>query len=192
MKHAGTVPLFTERLVLRRYTMDDVDAAYHNWMSDPAVTEHVTWERHPDKEVTAAVLQVWTDQYANDFYYHWGIEYDGELIGDIAVVMASEHNEYVEIGYCLGKAWWGQGLMSEALARVVRFMFETLELHRVFARHDVRNVASGRVMQKVGLLYEGKMRGHFVRKDGTWADQLVYGMLRDDWIAQHADERRDA
>lgn len=188
MRHIGTVPLYTPRLMLRRYTMEDVDTAYANWMSDTEVARYVTWERHPDKDVTRAVLQVWIDQYASDHAYHWGIETDGVLIGDIAVISGSQQHEHAEIGYCMGKAWWGQGLMTEAFGRVLRFMLEQVGLHRVIARHDILNIGSGRVMQKNGMVHEGTMRQHYRRKDGTFADLLLYGILRDEWIAAHPHE----
>lgn len=188
MIHLGTVTLSTPRLTLRQYTVEDVDAAFENWMGDPEVASFVTWDAHPDKEVTAAVLRVWIDQYANEHFYHWGIEMDGELIGDIAFVTGSEQHEHAEVGYCMAKKYWGQGVMTEALERVLRFAFRHLELHRVYARHDVINVGSGRVMQKGGMTYEGTMRQHFKRKDGAWADLLVYGILKEEWEAQHPQE----
>lgn len=191
MIHLGTVSLLTPRLVLRQYTLDDVDAAYANWMSDPEVARYVTWEAHPDRDVTREVLSVWIGQYANEHYYHWGIEMDGVLIGDIAVVMGSEQHEHAEIGYCLSRKYWGQGVMSEALGRVLRFMFKRMRVHRIMTRHDVQNPGSGSVMRKNGMTKEGTMREHFRRKDGTWADLDVYSILDREWMALHGKELDD-
>lgn len=186
MNLIGTQPLKTQRLLLRRYTMDDADAMFANWCSDDEVTKYLTWPTHPDVEVTRAVLSTWVEGYADDGYFHWGIEKDGVLMGDIAAVAASTKNEYAEIGYCMGRAWWGQGIMTEALAEVMRFFFEEVGLHRIMLRHDTENPASGKVMLKNGLLPEGALRGHFKRNDGTYADLELYGILRDEWEENHA------
>ena len=186
MNLIGTKPLETERLLLRRYTMDDAEAMFTNWCSDDEVTRHLTWPTHPDVEVTRTVLSTWVEGYADDGRFQWGIEKDGELIGDIAVVAASTQHEFAEIGYCVGRAWWGQGIMSEALGAVMRFLFEEVGVHRIVLRHDTLNPASGKVMLKNGLRPEGTQRGHFKRNDGTYADLAFYGILRDEWEENHA------
>lgn len=181
MNHQGTQPLLSPRLTLRRFTMDDVEAMYQNWASDDAVTQYLFWETHPDTEVTRAVLSTWVEQYEQAGYYNWAIALEGRVIGNIAVVRCSERDEWAEIGYVIGRAHWGQGIMTEALAAVLRFLFESVGLHRVMLRHDVENIGSGRVMVKNGLQYEGTLRGHHRRRDGTWADLAVYGILRAEW-----------
>lgn len=183
LNHLSTIPLQTERLLLRRYTSEDIDDVFDNWASDRRIEQYVTWERHPDKAVTKAVLDVWIEQYASEFFYHWAIGYNGHVIGDIAVTTGSDQHLHAEFGYCLGVNWWGMGLMTEALHAVLRFMFESVGLHRAFLRHDVQNIASGRVMEKNGLMLEGTLREHHLRRDGTWADVRVYGILRDEWEA---------
>lgn len=184
MTHKGTLPLTTERLLLRRFAIDDADAMYANWARDPEVSQYLFWDAHPDTQVTRAVLSAWVDSYEKERYYNWAIALGGEIIGSISVVDGSEANAWAEIGYCIGKAYWGRGIMTEALARVLAFLFEEVGLHRVWLKHDTRNIGSGRVMIKNGMTPEGVLRGHHRRKDGTWADLRVYGMLRDEWMGQ--------
>lgn len=186
MNHQGTQPLKTDRLFLRRFTLADADAMYRNWASDGAVTRYVFWETHPDVDATRAVLSMWVEQYAQEGVYNWAIERGGELIGSIGVVHCSTRDEWAEIGYVSGRAYWGQGIMTEALAAVLGFLFEKVGLHRVMLRHDVENVASGRVMVKNGLVREGTLRKEHRRKDGSWADLAVYGILCEEWDARAA------
>lgn len=183
MKNLGTQTITTRRLILRRFTMNDVDAIFEGWASDPAVTRYLSWLPHADKQVTRTTLDRWVRQYPDDAYYHWGIELQGRLVGAISVVDMSLQNQNAEIGYCLSRAYWGQGIMSEALHCVMSFLFEEVGLHRICMKHDTENIGSGRVMIKNGLTHEGTLRKHSLRKDGTFGDLHVYGMLRAEWNA---------
>lgn len=183
MKNLGTRTLKTNRLVLRQFTLEDVDAVYDNWASDDRVTRFLMWPTHPDKDVTRAVVETWVAQYEEPGVYIWGITCDGVLIGTISVVGGDVQSECAEVGYCLGYDWWGYGLMTEALHAVLAFLFDEVQMHRVFLRHDVQNVGSGQVMRKNGLVYEGTLREEYRRKDGTYADMAYYGMLRHEWAA---------
>lgn len=183
MKNLGTRTIASQRLTLRRFTMDDVDAIFENWASDPIVTRYLSWPPHADKEITRVTLDRWVRTYADDAYYHWGIELQGRLIGAISVVDMNLQSQYAEIGYCLSRACWGQGIMSEALYCVMCFLFEGVGLHRIYLKHDADNVGSGRVMIKNGLTHEGTLRKHSLRKDGTFGDLHLYGMLRSEWNA---------
>lgn len=186
MRHIGTQPIQTPRLLLRRYTLDDTDAMYDNWASDDRVTRTLTWPTHPDKGVTRVVLETWVGSYDQESYYHWGITVDGKLVGDIAVVNASWEDQNAEIGYCLGYDLWGQGYMTEALTGVLGFLFDRVGLHRVYLRHDSINGASGRVMAKSGLVHEATLREHRLHPDGTASDLEYYGILRREWEARRA------
>lgn len=107
------------------------------------------------------------------------------------MVEASTSHRYAEIGYCLRSADWGKGIATEALNGVLGFLFDIVGLHRVYLRHDTRNAASGRVMQKNGLVHEGTLRQHFRRKDGTFGDVAVYGILHGEWISRTTPDGKD-
>jgi RimJ/RimL family protein N-acetyltransferase len=87
-----------------------------------------------------------------------------------------------EMGYWLGVPFWSQGIATEAARAVLRYGFEHLNLHRIHAFHFVRNGASDRVMQKIGMQHEGTLR-HHDHKDDHWEDLVSYGILADEWRA---------
>ena len=105
---------------------------------------------------------------------------DGTLVGTIGLDLNSEHAR-AEMGYWIGRPYWGKGYASEAAERVLRYGFETLGLHRIHAMHFARNPASGRVMQKAGMQREGALHGHIL-KDGVFEDVVGYGALREAWL----------
>ena len=98
------------------------------------------------------------------------------VIGVVGLEIDSLH-ERAELGYWIGKSWWGRGYCTEASAAVIEFGFECLGLNRIFAYHMVRNEASGRVMEKLGMRREGVLKQH-VKKWGRFEDTAVYGVLR--------------
>jgi len=87
-----------------------------------------------------------------------------------------------ELGYWVGVPYWGNGYATEAARAVVKYGFGTLGLHRIFASHFANNPASARVLRKIGMRYEGRLRGH-VLKWGEFLDLEMYGMLASD--AEH-------
>jgi [ribosomal protein S5]-alanine N-acetyltransferase len=157
---------------------------YNNWASDPEVTKYLMWPYHKTVEVSHAVLTDWTSQYSKDDYYHWAIilkENFDEPIGSIAVVHKDDAIEMVQIGYCIGKRWWKQGITSEALAALIKFFFEEVGVNRIESRHDPKNPNSGKVMMKCGLKYEGTHREADWNNQGR-CDSAMYAILAKDYI----------
>ena len=182
MNHLGTRRLETQRLVLRRGTMEDVSAMYRNWASDPEVTKFLSWPTHADEGVSAAVMADWVKRCEQPDCYLWVIELKalGEVIGSISVVNSSDERiQAMEIGYCIGQRWWHQGITSEALRRVMDFLFDEVGARRVSARHDTRNPHSGDVMRKCGMKYEGTHRQADWNNQGV-CDAAYYALLRDE------------
>jgi len=173
--------LQTERLVLRAFTREDAldvqrlagareiarmtlliphpyaDGAAEEWISThrPAyeVGEHVTF---------AVVLRE-----------------EGTLVGSITLGL-NPRDDNAELGYWIGVPYWGRGYCTEAAREMVRYGFEELGLHRIHASHFGSNPASGRVMQKVGMRYEGTGREHY-RKWGDYEDRVDYGLLASEY-----------
>lgn len=180
MKNCGTQRIETDRLILRRYKIEDADAMYKNWASDSEVTKFLTWQPHPSVDVSRSIIEDWLKKYSDEKYYQWAIvlkDNGNEPIGGISVVHMNEDISMVHIGYCLGRAWWRRGIMSEALKAVTDFMFDTVEVNRVEARHDPRNPNSGKVMQKCGMKYEGTLRSADRNNQGI-CDACYYARLR--------------
>lgn len=180
MKNSGTQRIETDRLILRRYVIEDADAMYKNWASDSEVTKFLTWQPHSSVDVSRSIIENWLKEYSDKKYYQWAIvlkDNGNEPIGDISVVHMKEDISMVHIGYCLGRAWWRRGIMSEALKAVMDFMFDTVEVNRVESRHDPMNPNSGKVMQKCGMKYEGTLRSADRNNQGI-CDACYYALLR--------------
>lgn len=183
MKHKGTVRIETERLVLRRFTADDVNAAFLNWTSDERVTEFLRWPTHGNIEITEKILKEWIAEYENPAYYQWAIELKeiNEPIGTISAVDTDKKTEKIHIGYCIGSKWWNSGYTSEAFSALIPFFFEQVEAKRIESQHDPDNPNSGRVMIKCGLKYEGTLRKADWSNKGI-VDACIYGMLASDYF----------
>ncbi|MBR5257548.1 MAG: GNAT family N-acetyltransferase, partial [Clostridia bacterium] len=180
MDHRGTQRLETERLILRRFALDDASAMFRNWASDGEVTRFLTWPTHKSVETTQWVLDSWIPHYEENNYYHWAItlrENGDEPVGDIAAVKVDDDTLCAEIGYCLGRKWWHKGIMPEALKAVEDFLFDSVGFERVEARHDIMNPNSGRVMLKCGMKYEGTLRASHRNNRGL-CDVNCYSLLK--------------
>ncbi|MCR5466696.1 MAG: GNAT family N-acetyltransferase [Lachnospiraceae bacterium] len=191
MNTVGTKTIETERLVLRRYKVEDAGDMYQNWTSDPEVTKFLSWPTHTSVEFTKKLLTQWVSYYDEGRTYNWGITVKGDdrVIGNIAVVERDERTCSYEIGYCLCKAYWGQGIMPEALRAVIDYLFEgESDLMRIYATHDLRNPKSGRVMEKAGMHFDGILRGSKKNNLGLH-DTAYYSVLRNDVVMREQYEK---
>lgn len=182
MEHKGTNYTETQRLLLRPFCMDDLNAMFLNFESDVKMTEFLRWQATDDIALARQVLQGWIDSYARPDFYQWAIvpKELNEPIGTISVVGMNEQVGSVEIGYCIGSKWWHHGFTSEAFAAIIPYLFDEVGASRVESRHDPNNPNSGKVMQKCGLHYEGTLRQADWSNKGI-VDACVYGLLKSDW-----------
>ena len=187
MNKTGTQPIETKRLLLRRFVIEDAQDMFRNWASDKEVTRFLTWLPHESVAVTRSLLENWISRYEDGGFFNWAIEWkqSGQVIGGISVVNLVEQLDAAEIGYCLGRAFWGRGIMPEALRAVEGYLFEMAGLNRLSAVHDVNNPKSGRVMEKAGMLKEGVLRGAGKNNQGI-CDVAQYAILHSDWLSQKA------
>ena len=182
MKKIGTQSIETKRLLLRPFLESDAQAMYDNWASHPDNLLHVTWYAHESPEVTQQSIASWVENYQNMDFYKWAIclkENPEHVLGDISVVDMDEAVNVCEVGYILSKDYWGQGLMTEALKAVLNYLLQDAGFNRVTARFVTANPASGRVMAKAGMSYEGTFRQAVLHK-GQVKDFSVYGILKSD------------
>jgi ribosomal-protein-alanine N-acetyltransferase len=182
MTHKGTPTIETHRLILRRTEKEDARPMFRNWASDPEVTKYLTWPTYQKEEDACPIVEYWMGEYSKDNFYHWMIVLKeiGEPIGSIGVVRWQEDISEAEIGYCIGKKWWHQGLMPEALSGVIRFLFTEVGVNRIMASHDTNNPNSGNVMKKCGMVYEGTGRSAGRNNQGI-CDVANYAILKKDW-----------
>lgn len=181
MNNVGTVTLETERLILRQFRLEDAHDMYHNWAGDPSVSKFLTWPVHTGIEASQAVIQMWMAKYQDLDNYNWCIELKsiGQAIGSITAVKVKEEISAVSIGYCIGRVYWGQGITTEALSALMDFFFDRVQVNRVEAIHDPMNPASGKVMEKCGLLKEGVQRQAILTNRGV-TDAVLYGLVQAD------------
>lgn len=182
--HKGTQTIYTERIVLRKFTVSDAQAMFEGWANDERVTRYLTWSVHESPIVTEQLVEHWCTEYENPNRYNWVMEYEGVPIGNISVVNLNEKYEFAELGYCMSKAYWNRGLMTEAAKAVIDYLFAEVGVNRVSISHAVKNPASGRVAQKCGLTFEGTKREYFKSSGGEFLDISDYGIIRSEWTAR--------
>ena len=186
MQHKGTVPIETDRLLLRRFRLEDSEAAFQNWTSDPQVTAFLRWPTHETVDTTRSVIQSWVDGYAEDSFYQWAIvpkNGANQPIGTISVVGRNDALDILHIGYRIGSKWWRQGITSEAFSGILPFLFEQVKANRIESQHDPRNPNSGKVMEKCGLRYEGTLRDADSSNQGV-VDAAMYSILAREYFAK--------
>lgn len=182
LNHKGTVTIETERLVLRRFTREDTSCIFENWANDADVCRYMRWTPHKDKEETGSILKSWLDSYKRESFYQWAITLKPktEPIGAIALFVVNESDLCGDVGYCIGKKYWGQGIMTEALKAVLNFAFTSVGFNRIEAYHSVKNPASGRVMQKAGMTFEGMAKQKY-RSIAGFEDSSMYSIIKEDF-----------
>jgi ribosomal-protein-alanine N-acetyltransferase len=190
LNHLGTLKIETDRLILRKAEKEDYKEMYENWASDSEVTKYTTWPSHKNHYITQDVLKTWTESYFHKDYYQWVIclKEDNVLIGSISIMNIDEAMFNCEVGYCIGKKYWNSGITTEAFKSIIKIGFEEIGFERITARHDVDNTASGRVMVKCGLKYEGTLRRILKNNKGELVDCKYYSILKDEYKEHFANE----
>jgi RimJ/RimL family protein N-acetyltransferase len=176
------VLIATERLVLRRFRAADAEplAAYR---SDPEVARYQSWTAPvPIEEARAIVASLEQGDPELPGWFQFAVEHTGDraLIGDVGVDL-HENRRQAEIGFSLAPAYQGRGFAAEAVRAVLDHLFRVRGLHKVSAECDARNIASARLLERVGFTREGLLREHTWIK-GEWTDDLLYGVLAEEWL----------
>ncbi len=178
--------LETPRLLIRRLSLADAQDIYEI-SSDDAVSRYVLWSTHRSIADSRAFLKQALRRYRTGEPATWAIQLkeSGRVIGTIGFVEMSREDSSAEVGYSLGRAYWNRGYATEALRAVIAFGMEKMRLNRIEAQYDVDNPASGRVMEKAGMVPEGILRQRFCNK-GRYVDVCLCAILQRDYRAQKA------
>jgi RimJ/RimL family protein N-acetyltransferase len=180
-------PVRTERLMLRPFTAGDLPALY-DLHRLPEVARYLYNEPRDRAEVSALLdMKIKATALADEGALCLAAELSGtgELAGDCTLFWRSRVHQQGEIGFLFQPAFQGRGLATEAAAALLRLGFEGLGLHRIVGRCDGRNIASARVMERVGMRREAHLvENEFVK--GEWNDELIYAMLRREWVSPGA------
>lgn len=177
----GTKTIETERLILRKFEITDAQNMFDNWANDCEVCKFLSWEPHGNIDVTKNLLASWIESYQNNDIYNWVmvLKQTNEAIGSLSVINISAKHNNCELGYCMSKSFWNQGLMTEAVKSVINFLFKEVGIHRIQARHDTLNPGSGRVMEKSGMAFEGTARHGILRKNCSYADHNIWAIINE-------------
>ncbi|MFT9496972.1 GNAT family N-acetyltransferase [Anaerosolibacter sp.] len=182
LNHQGTIEIETERLILRRFTANDAKDMYRNWASDREVCRYMRWAQHESVEETMAVINGWLNSYDKTSFYQWAITLKNinKLIGAVGLFIVNESDLCGDVGYCISKNYWGQDFATEALKSVLDYAFMIVGFNRIETYHAVNNPASGRVMQKSGMMFEGHARQKY-RSNLGFEDSDMYAILKQDY-----------
>lgn len=177
--------LRTERLLLRRLRRTDRHDLYA-YGSSEQVTRYLLWDSYRSLDDADHFLTATFQNYQLGEPASWGIEElaTGAIVGTLSYVDHEPKHHRVEIGYALSPACWGKGYMPEAIAALLRYSFEGLNLNRVEARVIPANQGSARVLLKCGFRLEGLLRENLFSR-GAYHDVEVYAILAKEWRAMH-------
>lgn len=174
--------LLTERLRLRPFTLADAPRV-QKLAGDAAIADTTYNIPHPYE---TGMAEAWIGYHPHDFdaginaTFAIALLKTDELLGAIGLSIKKMHQR-AEMGYWIGVPYWGKGYCTEAARAMLKYGFRQLQLNRIVAEHFARNPASGRVMQKLGMTFEGTLRQH-MQKGAQFEDMKVYGILRDEFV----------
>jgi len=176
------VRLETKRLLLRPLTLEDT-ATVARLAAVREIAATTLSIPHPCSETDA---RTWIEKHTlqedppKKIVFAITTRAGGELIGTMGLGEINYEHCQAEMGFWIGVDWWGKGYATEAGQALVRFGFEELKLNRIYAHYMVKNPASGRVLEKIGMKREGLLRQR-VRKWGVFEDVVLLAMLKDDF-----------
>jgi RimJ/RimL family protein N-acetyltransferase len=176
----------TERLLIRDFVPEDVPAVYE-WCSDPEAMRFVlaggAWTEERSRNYVEGAIAEARQEPRTNFALAILLREQERLIGGCRLtVVSSEHREG-HIGYGLDRRFWGQGYATEAIHALLSFGFITLGLHRISSDAIAENIASVRVLEKVGMALEGRIREKYWL-EARWWDSVIYGLLEHEWREQ--------
>ena len=182
------MPVFsTERLLMREMKPCDSFDMFE-YARRPDVTRYLTWSPHPNREYTREYLQFLTTKYRAGEFYDWALIWcaDGDakqkMIGTCGFTRFDLPNNSAEVGYVINPEFRGRGIAPEAVRRVLKYGFEELGLNRIEAHYMCGNEQSRRVMEKVGMRFEGVHRSSLI-KNGEYRDVGICSILASEYKA---------
>lgn len=155
------------------------------YSSDPEVAKYVEWGPNTPSETKNFVrraIDLSKDRPRQAFELAVTMTSTGTVVGGCGLTITLPKFKTAAIGYVFNRDYWGQGVASEAARALLKFGFDELGLHRIYATCDSRNVGSARVMEKCGMRFEGEFKADMQIK-GTWRDTKLYAILEDEWRA---------
>jgi len=177
----------TERIILRKMSLNDAKDMFE-YAQDSEVSKYTGWYTHNSIQDTKLFLQYTINNYKNNHISNWGIVHKAEekFIGTAGFIDWNIEHSRAEIGYTLSGKYWRKGYMTEVVNAIIYFGFTTMMLNRIEAKCVIENIASARVMEKVGMKYEGILRQCMFVK-GKYRDLKIYSILKEEFSATKYD-----
>jgi len=175
--------LHGKRVHLRALEEGDVDAIF-TLFSDPEAMRYWSFPAYTERAQAVEHLQRHTARIEDGSVVAWGIARNTEVIGTIALHKLDFEQGRCELGYMLGRPYWGQGYASEAIPLAIDHAFNTIDLRRLEADIDPRNTASQKLLERLGFQQEGYLRERWV-VEGEISDSALFGLLRWEWEARN-------
>jgi ribosomal-protein-alanine N-acetyltransferase len=175
-------PIVTDRLTLREFRHDDEEDV-HEYGGDPAVSIYTDWGPNTlaqSREHLAERLRLQSDWPRSDVSLAVELRAEPKVIGSVSLWLTDASNRTASFGYAFNRSFWNNGCATEASRALLRVAFDVLKLHRVFATCDARNIASRRVMEKLGMRREAEFRRDVFQK-GEWRNSYLYAILETEW-----------
>ena len=171
----GTVELWTDRLVLRRYRPDDAEDLHRYLGTDPAMARYSGWNPYATLEMARETVRGFVDGYADEHAYSWVMDVDDVIVGTIGAYDYQDNQ--IEVGFSVVKGWQGRGLATEALKKVLEYLTENEGIGCVTAWCASENIGSRRVLEKSGMKLVRE------EKNGLEVGDRVYDKLIFEWLA---------
>ena len=176
------ISLSNDRLSLREFTKEDW-AAVHQYASQDIVCRYQPWGPNTEKDSQDFVNQVMIDRAQQPrTRFVLAIIYKEKMVGAGEFNIRDMANRAGEVAYIVHPDYWGRGIATDVAQLLIDFGFKELKLHRIYATCDPRNIGSSKVLEKVGMIKEGRIRDDLLIKDG-WRDSLLYSVLEHEWKA---------
>ncbi len=181
MVHLGTQRLETNRLILRKFKLEDYIDMYNNWASDENALKYTTRSPMNDLNQSITMINTYINEY-NPLKYFWAIELKetAEVIGNIAFHHLDERTNSVDLGYIIGTQFWNNGYVTEALKIALEFIFNDVGINRVTAYVAPENIGSIKVLEKNNFTYEGRMKQAGISTIGI-IDLNIYRLLNEEY-----------
>ncbi|WP_280771706.1 GNAT family N-acetyltransferase [Salipaludibacillus daqingensis] len=174
------VSLSNERLSLREFTKDDWKDV-HRYASKDIVCQYQPWgpnTENDSKSFVNMVIKDATEEPRTRFVF--AIIYKENMIGAGEFNIRDFTNRVGEIAYIVNPDYWRKGIATDVAKLLIDFGFKELKLHRIYATCDPRNIGSSKILEKIGMIKEGRIREDLLVKDG-WRDSLLYSVLEHEW-----------
>lgn len=180
--------LETDRLILKELNYKDLNTLFQYW-SDDEVTKYMNIDSFTSTKQVEDMVNLLNDLFQNKQAIRWGIfeKKNNQLIGTCGYNTGFNKEACIgEIGYDLGKMYWGHGYMQEALRSIINYGFIELNLNRIEGYVILGNAKSENTLDKLGFKKEGILREHGCYKDNYW-DECIYSLLKREWVYKKTD-----